>query len=183
MFFSLEIICFCIAFCLGKKIKSAWRILKTLKLCEFGKFHLYTCNENSLMDPFVGLSSLEPLPVLRPLLWITAPQIVAHTLCLQRCSLLSKRDPWESRGTAVPINWVKALLADWLMSSALSLYAGFFPGGKFSFISIASKSKTNRKIIIIEPSSDFAMNEHSCRNQLALVITTRAKARLKHRIK
>lgn len=77
----MEIICFCeVFFCLGKNIKSTLQILKALKLQEFGQFHLYTCNEKDHMNPFVGLSSLEPLAVLRPLLGISAPQTVTRTV-------------------------------------------------------------------------------------------------------
>lgn len=90
------------------------------------------------MNPFVSLSSLQPVSA-QATAGITAPQAVS-------AGAFTAGQQQDSRGIAVPINWVKALLSDWLLSSALSLYVGLFPGRKFCLISIASRSKQENNI-------------------------------------
>lgn len=45
----------------------------------------------------------------------------------------------------------------------------FFLSGKFSLISTFPESEITSKIIITEVSSDYAMNKHSSKRQLAVV--------------
>lgn len=116
------------------------------------------------MNSFVGLSfmpssALEPLPVLEPVLNHMTAQIWGdrtHQIPEGHQSQVAL----SFTSSMINVNLVQVWMLD------------FFPSGKF--LSSLCFSPQISKIIIIEQSLDYAMNKHSSKNQLTLVIAARA---------